>query len=97
MAKDQVVPKKSPSRDRAAALLAQIEGELRHVDAADDQIGDHADASHGKLTAELAKRRKQLGPAGNDRRAEREYLYLLGQKRQAQRVAGMASETRRRR
>jgi len=85
------------AKEKAAKLLAQIEGELRHVDAAEDQIGEHADDAHGKLGAEIKKRRATLGPAGNDPKLEREYLYLLGQQRKARQVGGLASEARRRR
>ena len=70
--------------ESAAKLLAQVEGELRDVDAADDQIGAHAEKAHGKLSAEL-ERRRAAGPGTPV--AQDEYLYLLRHQRQARQVA----------
>lgn len=80
--------------ESAAKLLAQVEGELRDVDAADDQIGAHAEKAHGKLSAEL-ERRRAAGPGTPV--AQDEYLYLLRHQRQARQVAEMSAAARRRR
>jgi hypothetical protein len=45
---------KAEGLPRTATLLADVETELRHTDAADDQIGEHAADAHDTLTAEIA-------------------------------------------
>ena len=79
-----------------ADLLAQVELELRHADAADDQIGEHAAAMEGKAHAELEKRRKVPGTLSDDRQGA-EYLRMLKMRRQAQIVGALASESKRKR
>ena len=84
-------------RTRAAALLADVETELRHTDAADDQIGAHAADAHDTLTAEIAKQARRLDPEGNDPDAEAQWRYLLGQRNRAQRVRALAEDAKSRR
>jgi len=82
-------------RKRTAALLADVETELRHTDAADDQIGAHAADAHDKLTAAINK--EQLEPDGGDPDREARWLYMLGHRNQAQRVLAVADDAKQRR
>ena len=82
-------------RKRTAALLADVETELRHTDAADDQIGEHAADAHDKLTAAINKER--LEPGGGDPDREARWLYMLGQRNRAQRVRAVAEDAKSRR
>ena len=84
-------------RTRTAALLADVETELRHTDAADDQIGENAADAHDILTAEIAKQARRLEPEGNDPDAEARWRYMLGQRSRAQRVRALAEDAKRRR
>jgi len=91
------VPRQSQALKATAALLADVEAELGRSDAADDQIGAHAEDAEQRLVRELASRRKHLDVAGNDPDAEAEYLYLSGHLRRARQVAAMARRARERR
>ena len=81
--------------DRATGSLAKVEAMLRQVDAADDQIGEHAETAHQKLTAEIRRRTKQIGaPVGGDPDQESEFLWMLGQRRRAADVGLAANHAR---
>jgi len=82
-------------RTRTAALLADVETELRHTDAADDQIGDHAANVEDKLTAAINK--EQLEPGGDDPDREARWLCMLGHRNRAQRVLAVADDAKQRR
>lgn len=84
-------------QSETAELLSQVELELQHCDAADDQIGEHSAAMEAKIQAELKRRRQRPGETGNDPRAGAEYLRLLQMRRHARLVGGVANEARRRR
>jgi hypothetical protein len=84
-------------RKKTADLLADVEAELAQADRVDDRIGEHARTWERKATAELAKRGKTLGAAGNDPDEEARYLHLLAQRRRCVDVDTLAQEAKRRR
>lgn len=88
-------PTLDSQRTNVSNLLAEVELELRHADAADDQMGAHAADAVDKLNTELATRQKAGMPADPDQEAE--YLHLLGQRRRAHLVHATATQAKARR
>lgn len=84
--------KRQDPRDRAAKLLADVESELRHVDAADEQLGAHGADAESRIAGDLDEPADALDPDSDAKRT-----FRLGQLRRARQVVDAARAARDRR
>ena len=94
----QIHKRMQAAADRARKSLARTEALLRHVDAADDAIGEAAERGQKACNAELKKQWEQIGaPVGADPDQENAAMWLAGSRRRLLDVQRAADVARKRR